>query len=115
MQCECEKLRERIAELEDLLGMAPPPVYPFRWIGDVPMRLLGLIIRRGAVTREFAFRAIYGGLPESDQPKDDHVIDAHVCRLNKHLRPLGAEIESRYGQYLVGEKTKSIVENLLRR
>lgn len=112
---ELRRLRDRVAELEELLGMPTHPPRMFENIGEKPMRLLGLLLaRRGVVTREFAFRALYGGSPECDQPARIDVINQHVARLNKHLRKRGAEIKGQYdGGYFLDEKSKRIVREIL--
>lgn len=104
-----EQMQDRIEELEELLGLPMPRL---RSIPDIrstfDWRLLGLLMRRTLVTREFAFTALYGGLPEADQPKDVRIIDQRVYRLNLVLRRQGMHIETeRFTGYYLDEKTKT--------
>lgn len=108
-------LEARIAELEDLLGIAPEipkalPISPIQW------QLLQLLLKRPLVAREFAFRAIWGGKPESEQPAGDRIVDVHVSRLNRVLKQiLDVEVatDPGTGYYLTGlarDKIKAQIE-----
>lgn len=111
---ELERLRDRIEELEELLGLTMP--WPRYVRGFTPIRraLLGLLRRRPLVTREFAYRAIYGGRPESNQPADLRIIDQIICRLNRVLKDHGIRIQcdNRTGYYLAAED-KAALDQLL--
>jgi hypothetical protein len=107
---ELERLRDRVAELEDLLGMAM--VKPGIGLSGLSGILLGLLIRRSAVSREFAFRAIYGARPESEQPTNLRIIDTLVHRLKIALRPHGIVVSTERftGYYLDGENRRRAAE-----
>jgi hypothetical protein len=107
MCAECERLRDRIEELEDVLGMNLEPAWGAPNLGPLCWQLVGMLVRRPS-TREGLHAALYGGLPESDQP-DVAMISTHVSRLNKFLRTIGAEISGRrgYGRYWMSDASKA--------
>lgn len=77
-------------------------VHPDQFLGVTQpgpaAKMLGLLVRhRGVVSREFAFRVIYGGRPESEQPASMGIIDTHVCRLRRALKPHGIKIATYKG------------------
>ncbi len=99
---EIERLRNRITELEGLLGMAP--ILPWRikghGIGPRCYQMLGLLLKRnGVVTRDFAFSALYG----NNSDINPRVIDQHIHRLNKRLKVFSIKImtEPFIGYYLL--------------
>jgi len=91
-----DELRQRVEELEELLGQritwpSLPRVRRIEW------RLLGLLLRRrGVVTRESAFTVLYGDRMAEEQPSNLHIIDTHVSRLNagRALRDLGVRVQT---------------------
>lgn len=108
MKDEVQSLRDRVEELENLLGLcieAPRPIVGIRGIG---WKLLGLLLRHPMVGREFAFRALYGGRPESDQPADLRIIDINICRLRRALLPYRVIIKAEIGTgYFLDTKNKT--------
>jgi hypothetical protein len=113
MTSELQRLRDRVEELEELLGLTPPVRYNLN-ITDLGMRLLGLLLKRPLVVREFAFRALYGGKAESDQPKNLRIIDVIVHRLNMALRSYGVKIQTEYLRgYYLSEGDKATILGLL--
>lgn len=99
---ELQQLRDRVAELEDLLGMMSAPALrqvlrpaKNQWLKKCePM--MGILLARHAVSKEQAFTALYGGLPEADQP-EPKMIDIVVHRLRQALTPHGIEIAVVWG------------------
>ena len=98
---EIERLRDRIEELEQVLGVGSDDVARYRNALGITIeqaKILGLLMRRaGTVTRASIFTVLFGARPDCDQPTDDKVIDVHVCKLRKPLRRLGVEIRPDWG------------------
>jgi hypothetical protein len=102
------RLKDRIEELETLLGLQEPQPRTLAGIGPTGWKLMGLLIKRAAVTRGFAFAALYGDYPECDQPANTKTIDQQVCRLNASLRPHGIMIRCERGTgYYLDDQAKA--------
>lgn len=101
MQLTLQQAYERIAELEELLGLGSQPSR-VPGLGPMMSQLLGLLVKRQLVERETAYRAIYGARPEHAQPMSLRIIDTHIARLRKLLAPHGIAIhtERPLGYYL---------------
>lgn len=97
---ELERLRDRVEELEELLGMSFDPPNQFG-LTITEAKIIGVLIKREIANSAFIHAAIYGGLPECDQP-DEKTIDVHLCKARKKLKAHGIRIYNRYnvGYYL---------------
>lgn len=108
---EVQRLRDRVEELEDLIGLrvVGPRV---AGLSDMEWRMAGLLLKRPLVSREFAFRAIYGNRPEAEQPKDIRMIDQNVCRVKRRLKAFGITVKnaSNEGYYLDAESRTKLKE-----
>lgn len=95
LQATIVRLRERNEELEELLGMKLEEPKLFR-VSKMNWRFLGLLLRADGkvISREYLYSAIYGNLPEADQPSDIRNIDQRVCRLNRSLSVHAVRIKS---------------------
>jgi two-component system cell cycle response regulator CtrA len=95
LEAELARLRDRIEELEDALGINIEP-----WFGlglnHQESRLFAALMKRDAVTKEQGMAAICGADPD-DRP-DPKIIDVLVCRLRRKLRPYGIKIGTIWGQ-----------------
>lgn len=98
---ELQQLRDRVAELEALIGVdrdlpLRELLRPAYWHRDCePM--CGMLLKQEFVGRERAFIALYGGRTETDQP-DIKIIDIVVCRLRQALRPYQVAIATSWGR-----------------
>ncbi len=90
-----DALRDRIYELEEILGISAPATSEYRALGLslIQRRMLGVLMRRDEVAREHLFCAVYGDRPEDRQPRTG-IIDVHLVAIRKSLRASGAEITS---------------------
>lgn len=79
-----ERLQDRIDQLEDALGLKLrlPNEYG---LTPLEMKILGLLVKRGIVHRDTIFDALYGALPESDQP-NPKVVEVHICKIRRKLK-----------------------------
>lgn len=112
---ELERLRDRVTELEELLGLADNEIYAMLGLPKLQRSLLGLLMKRPLVSRDTAFAAIYGDRPEASQP-EIKILDVHLSHLRGRLRGLGVTITTRWGEgwYLVLEekaKLRSLLES----
>lgn len=96
-----EQLLDRIAQLEELLGLTAdtPSHTKLRERGLAPQeaKLLGLLMQRAMVSLDAGYLALYGDLPDTEQPEGLTTLRTIIKRLRKHLRPLGVEIKNLYG------------------
>lgn len=117
---ELEQLRDRVAELERIIGLneAIPLGKLLRpsgqWIGACePMA--GILLSREFVGRETAFIALYGGRPEQDQP-DIKIIDIIICRLRQALQPYQITVNTAWGRgYYMTAVNKAALRQLVAR
>ena len=112
---EVEALKDRIRELEWLLGLRRQwPKPRLKGIRVIGWQMIGLLLRWPLVTHDVAFRAIYGGRPEADQPKNVHIITTVIHRLRIALRPYDIIIEGQYGSgYYLDAKNKQRLAELV--
>ena len=109
---ENEELRDRVAQLEEALGMrfdAPA------WMGLTvnEAKLFGLLMARDAVTKSGAMDVLYGLGPDADVA-EEKIIDAFVCTLRKKLDPFEIPVETNWGQgYFMTEASKQKARELI--
>jgi len=89
---ELARLRDRVEELEGLLGMRIACPRPWRLTGR-EAQVFGLLLRHGVCPRERIFAAIWG----YDSEVDGKIVDVTVCHLRRKLRHLGIAIRTEYG------------------
>lgn len=80
---------ERIAQMETALGQGWQP--PVEW--QLPRReaqIFGLLVARERVTKEMVMMVAYPDEPDQSET----VIESHVSKMRKRLRPFGVVIES---------------------
>ena len=97
---ELQHLRDRVEELEMILGMGEDDVSLVRQItGLTPTQatLVSILYRRRVtLTKETLYQAMYGGMAECDQPQV-RVLDSLIHQARKALRPFGVNISTVYG------------------
>lgn len=86
---------DRIAELEEMLGltMAQPSILN---LSPTLARMLGLLRTRERWPRDAMFRALYGGLPECDQPEVS-IVKTNIRYLRSALKTRDIKIMSEIG------------------
>jgi DNA-binding response OmpR family regulator len=108
---ELQRALDRIEELEGLLGLR---INLPNELGLTPLELkyLGLIMRKEIVSQGMIHNAVYGGLPECDQP-DPKTIEVHICKIRKKLAAKDLSIRTRYGVgYYMEDETKAALKKL---
>lgn len=119
---EVQQLRDRVAELERVLGMTA--AVPLRrllqppnrmWLNDLEP-LCGMLLSRECVNRAAAFIVLYGARPDSQQPEDDKIIDILICRLRKVLEPYDVKVQTLWGRgYFISKEDKAKLNAVLER
>lgn len=83
--------RDRIEELERILGLKAEFPWLVRLTGD-QRRILGVLIARsGIVSQESLHVCLYGGKPDCDQP-EIKIIDVQVCKMRATLKAYAARL-----------------------
>lgn len=91
---ELHLLRERVAELEELLGMGEVSNWQIAALGftRIEAAVLGTILnRKGVARKSFIYAAVYGSTLECDQP-EEKIVDVWISKIRAKLRRLGIEI-----------------------
>ncbi len=89
-----EQLQDRIEELEELLGIDQSTTGRLRAVLKLePMHseILGMLMKRGFVTRDGLYTVLYGDRPECEWP-DEKILDVQICKLRAFLKKQGHEI-----------------------
>lgn len=102
---ELEFLRNRVAELEEVVGLTadlPRSLIPRAMAGTragAPgaLRFIGILLARPFGHREGIYTALYGGRPEADQPIDK-ILDVTVCYARKILADHDIQIQTIRGE-----------------
>jgi DNA-binding response OmpR family regulator len=100
---------DRIAELEALLGTRGQELPPAIGLTRKQVELLGYLMLRNFAADAGAYAALYGGMPECDQP-DIKILQVQVCKMRAKLAPFGIKIDRRLGQgyYLTAENKAKV-------
>lgn len=100
---ELQQLRDRVAELEELLGAKPDVNFRLMlnpeknvWVKACGP-LLGMLMKRDMVTKDAAFTVLYGDRSDADQPASK-IIDVIAWRLRKACRARGVVIQTVWGE-----------------
>ena len=91
---EVQRLRDRVEELERILGIDQEMVNRIRvGISVTPdqAKMLGLLITRTIVTHDAMFTAVHGDKPECDQPTPK-VMEVQLSQLRRRLKPYGVAV-----------------------
>jgi DNA-binding response OmpR family regulator len=113
----CRQLRDRIAELEDVIGTSERASLRYSLLGlpATLRRILGFLVSRDIANRDGLFAALHGDKPECDQP-EIKVLDQQICRLRQRLGPHGIAIKTEWGiGYSMSLADKAKLEDLLER
>ena len=98
---ELQRLRDRVAELEDMLGIGPSVADTLRiklGITGRQSKILGALLKREMLSRESAYFALYGDLPESEQPDSEKAVEKNLYFLRKRLEGRGIDIRNIWGK-----------------
>jgi hypothetical protein len=96
---ELQRLRDRVEQLEEVLGINPTMACRLHMAFSLETQLaeiLGMLLSREFVTRGGLYAVLYGDLPESQWPQEK-TLDARLFHLRKALQPHGISIITRWG------------------
>lgn len=112
---ELQRLRDRVAELEALLGASEEDTVRLRALGltKTSSLVLGIILKRPVASREAIYVAIYGARPDCDQPLID-TLDVYATRIRQILRGINVELKTAHniGWYIKPEEKKIVRDYL---
>lgn len=106
-----EELEDRIAQLEEIVGLTAyvPIEQQLRKRGLMPLeaKFLGLLMHRAFVPHACGYDALYGGVSESKQPDYLESLRTVIKRLRRVVRQYDVEITTCYGEgYFLEPKQK---------
>lgn len=111
---ELQRLRDRVEELEHLLGIEQTFTGHLRVIfnlSEEQARVLGVLLSKPMATEDVLYAALYGDRPECDQPGAEATIRKHIHFLRKRLKPHSIEIANVWGHgWCLSEDHKRIVK-----
>jgi hypothetical protein len=96
-EAEIERLRDRIAELEELITELTAPPNGLRLAGFRPMEaaILGLLLRRNVVSWTQIYAVLYCG---RSNPPMGTTIKVLICHIRKNISRHGVSILTSYGR-----------------
>ncbi len=108
-QSENERLRDRVAELEALLGVTSIPPTNTLGLGRVEIKLLGVLMHREFASRGMIYNALYG----DDSDRQEKTIDVHISKIRRKLAPHGHEIKTSWGEgYYLEPATRAALKDI---
>jgi DNA-binding response OmpR family regulator len=113
LEAENTALRDRVADLENEIGLANTENYGL-YFNLTPQESLcfGVLLKNKAPRRSTFMAALY-----SDRLDDDvqeKIIDVFICKLRKKINPLGLEIKTHWGEaYEMPEASKARARELM--
>lgn len=119
MPSELEQLRDRVAELEDALGMHDAERFPLE-LSPRCRCFLGMLLRRPIVPMESIAAALWGGKPDVDRPEDEpNNVRNLAWHLRKGLKALGVKVKVSYngahasGGYYMTHADKAVIQKFI--
>jgi two-component system, cell cycle response regulator CtrA len=112
VEAENEQLRERVQQLEELLGLSfeSPPILG---LTQREGALFGLLLSREFLTKEAIMVGLYGLMPGADEV-EIQIVDVFTCKLRKKLKPFGIAIETSWGRgYYMTAEAKAAAKALM--
>lgn len=92
---ENEKLRERVIELEEMLGMTLDAPLNFGLTAH-EAKVLGLLSKVTMATKEMIMSTLYFDRP-NDMP-EIKIVDVFICKMRRKLEPFEISIETVWGR-----------------
>jgi hypothetical protein len=96
---ETEHLRNRVIELEALLGVGNDDVSQLLRILDATPQqceIVGFMLRRAVATRDALLTILFGNRPECDHP-EPKLIDVQMVKVKRALDKVGIKVQTEWG------------------
>lgn len=96
---ETEQLRNRVIELEALLGVGNDDVSQLlRVLDATPQQaeIVGFMLRRAVATRDALLTILFGNRPECDHP-EPKLIDVQMVKVKRALDKVGIKVQTEWG------------------
>jgi hypothetical protein len=98
-EVEADALRNRVEELQALLGVGNDDVSRLLTVLDVTPQqceMVGFMLRRAVATRTALHTVLFGARPDCDQP-EIKLIDIQMVKVRKALEKVGVEVRTEWG------------------
>jgi DNA-binding response OmpR family regulator len=104
LEAENETLRERVRQLEDMLGATFEAPIEFG-LTRTENAILGLLSRVELATKETILSQLYSERP--NQEPHIKIIDVFVCKMRRKLKPFDIVVENVWGRgYMLSKASK---------
>lgn len=113
------QLRDRIEELESLLGLQLPLLNIWQVqikLNPTDAKILGLLLKHRGRTcsRDYIYFCLYGARPDCDQPQST-IINHYITRIRGRLKPYNIKIHTKYDQgWSLSELNANKLEKVIR-
>jgi two-component system cell cycle response regulator CtrA len=112
VETENEILREKVAQLEELLGLTFPAPLEFGLTGS-EAKAFGVLMNRDIATKDAIMAGLYADKPFGGEA-EPKIVDVFICKARRKLKPFSIKIETVWGQgYRLTPETKAIVRSML--
>lgn len=112
VEMENERLRDRVSELEEAMGMRFLTPVEWRLTGSEG-RVFGVLMEREVATKQAIMTALY----RTDGMRDEaeiKIVDVFICKVRKKLQAFDIKIETRWGEgYFMAAAAKDHVRRLM--
>jgi hypothetical protein len=98
-EVEADALRNRVEELQSLLGVGNDDVSQLLTVLDATPQqceMIGFMLRRSVATRTALHTVLFGARPDCDQP-EIKLIDVQMVRVRVALKKVGVEVRTEWG------------------
>lgn len=112
-----QRLRDRIEELEGVLGVTGKTTIPLKLVfgfTETESEIAALLLTRQLITLDGLEVVVYGHLPEADQPSHFKTIQVHLSHVRKKFRRRGIRIRNiRYSGWYISPRDKEKIKKLI--
>jgi len=98
-ETEQEQLRNRVLELEAMLGVGNDDVSRLLTVLDATPQqceIVGFMLRRAVATRDALLTILFGNRPECDHP-EPKLIDVQMVKVKRSLDKVGIKVQTEWG------------------
>jgi hypothetical protein len=98
-EAEQEHLRNRVIELEALIGVGNDDISRILTVVDLTpqqAQIVGFMLRRAVATRDALLTVLFGNRPECDHP-EPKLIDVQMVKVKRALDKAGIKVQTEWG------------------